>query len=538
MSSGGSVQQTLAQAVRNPVLLQAAHAMNTDRPDIAERLLKPFLQDDPFNIAAIRMLAELANRIGKPRDAESLLRRALDLAPEFSAARANLATLLYRSGRSSEALAALEWLKVERPEYAGNTLHAAVLNKLGDFEQALAIYKADLARHANQPHVWMAYGHTLKTVGRLDEGVAAYRRAISLKPDFGEAWWSLANLKTLRFSDEDVEAMRAALAGTAITPEDQFHLEFALGKAFEDRMDAETAFNYYTRANAHRRALGPYDVSLLRAEAEALTTLFTPEFFAARAQGGNPDPAPIFIIGMPRAGSTLVEQILASHSAVEAIDELPDIPRLFNTLGRTADERLNALAALTSDERTALGSEYLAQAGVQRRTDKPYFIDKLPNNWLYIGFIRLILPNARFIDVRRHPLSCGFSNFRQHYARGQLFSYDLSDFGHYYAAYVHYMKHIDGVLPAAVHWIIYERLVADSAAEIRALLTALDLPYEEGCLAFHTTQRAVRTPSSEQVRQPIFTQGTENWQAYDQWLGPLKAALGNVLEHYEARIVA
>ncbi len=522
------VQREIGDSIRDPQLMQAALALHRNQLDVAEPLLKAHLKQNPFNVAAMRMLAELAGRIARYPDAERLLRRALELAPSFTAARSNLAMLLYRTSRLGEALAELALVAQDTGEESGD-LRAAVLGRLGEFDEALALYEVILKQHSGQPGLWLSYGHVLKTVGRLEEGIAAYRRAIALTPRLGDAWWSLANLKTVRFSDEDVAAMEAALTTPDLGEEDRFHLEFALGKAFEDRGKAAKAFARYTDANRHRRALIHYDADAIHKASERAAETFGHGYFESRKGFGCPAQAPIFIIGMPRAGSTLVEQILASHSAVEAINELPDIPMLWNALG---SDPLMACLALNADEARKLGEEYLARVAVQRKTNRPHFIDKLPNNWRYVGFIKTILPNAKIIDARRHPLSCGFSNFKQHYARGQNFSYDLEDIGRYYADYARLISRLETVVPGGMHRVIYENMVANTEAEIRALLSALGLPFEEACLTFHKTERAVRTPSSEQVRSAIFRTGTENWQAYEEWLGPLKAALGDVLTRY------
>lgn len=511
-------------------LMAAAHALRQGRLGNAEHMLKTRLRADPFDVLAIRMLAELAAQLGRVKDCEALLRRALALAPGFSAARVNLATVLYQTNRAGEALELLAALPFGDDDDNPN-LRAAVLNRLGEFEEALRLYEATLERGGQggpgEARTWLSYGHVLKTVGRLADGVTAYRRAISLVPGFGEAWWSLANLKTVRFSRQDIDAMSAVLP--QVDGEDRFHLEFALGKAFEDEGDAEQAFTFYAQANAHRRALIDYDAAKPRLRAGRMRALFDPAFFAVREGWGCRDAAPIFVVGMPRSGSTLIEQILASHSEVEAITELPDIPELWGTLG---EDPFTALATLDAEGVRALGAQYLARVLPQRQTTRPRFIDKLPNNWMFAGFIRLILPRATIIDARRHPLSCGWANFRQHFARGQHFSYDLADTGHYYADCVATMDHFREVLPASVHRVVYEDMVADAEQTIRALLAACNLEFEPGCLAFHETERPVRTPSSEQVRSPIFTRGTENWQPFDAMLGPLREALGPTLAHY------
>ena len=514
--------------LNDPRLMQAALALYDNRLSEAEPLLRAHLKADPFDVFAIRMLAELAGRIGRYKDAESLLRRALELAPGFGSARANLATCLYRQNRSVEAIAELDRVMIEDPENIGHSnLKAAALGKIGGFDEAIDLYDEVLKAAPNQPKVWMSYGHVLKTVGRLDEGIAAYRRAIELAPSLGEVWWSLANLKTVRFTDADVATMHAALTREDLSAEDRFHLEFALGKAFEDARDFGESFQHYAAGNALRRQALAYDPAETTRMVDRTIAVATPAVLAKSSGFGCPDAAPIFVIGMPRAGSTLIEQILSSHSLVEGTSELPDIPMLARSKAYP-----ESMAGLTPDDRLALGRQYLERTRVQRRTDKPYFIDKLPNNWAHVAFINLILPNATIIDARRHPMSCCFSNFKQHFARGQGFSYALDDMGRYYADYVRLMAHVDRVLPGRVHRVIYEQMVDDSEAEIRALLDACGLPFEEACLRFHETERAVRTPSSEQVRRPIFRDGVEGWQGFAPWLGPLEASLGNVLSAY------
>jgi tetratricopeptide (TPR) repeat protein len=512
----------------HPRLIEAAMALHDNRLDVAERLLKPHLKEDPFDAKAIRMLAELAWRIGRLHDAEHLLRRAVEIAPNFTAARAQLALVLGRMGRPAEALPLLDQLFEEDGEDIGHlNLKAATVARLGDFDEAIQVYEAVLARAPEQPKVWLSYGHMLKTVGRQADGIDAYRKAIEQKSDLGEAWFSLANLKTVKFNEADIAAMRAALARPELSDEDRFHLDFALGKAMHDAGKSDEAFAHFSAGNALRLKRQPYDRDDISDAVDKAIKIFTKEAFAERP-GGCDAPDPIFIVGMPRAGSTLVEQILSSHSLVEGTSELSDLPALARRGGGYPGSALK----LSKAERGELGEEYLKRVSVQRRTDKPYFIDKLPNNWLYVPFIQLVLPNARVIDARRHPLGCCFSNFRQHFARGQAFAYDLTDLGRYYSDYVRLMAHIDTVLPGKVHRVIYERMVDDTETEIRALLDYLGLEFEPACLAFHQTERAVRTASSEQVRQPIYRDATEEWQRYEPHLGPLKEALGEVLEAY------
>jgi tetratricopeptide (TPR) repeat protein len=512
----------------HPRLIEAAMALNENRLEIAERILKPHLKEDPFDPRAVRMLAELAARIGRLRDAEGLLRRAVELAPGWTAAKANLATLLGRMGRPAEAMDLLEDILAAEPDDLGyRNLMAATLARLGDFEDGIKVYEGVLARAPKQPRVWVGYGNMLKTVGRLAEGMAAYRKAIAMRASLGEAWWSLANLKTVKFGDADIEAMAAALKAPGISDEDRIHLDFALGKAMHDARRTDEAFAHYSRANALRLKSHPHGARSVTMTVDKSIEAFTAGFFARR-QGGSSSADPIFVIGLPRSGSTLLEQIFSSHSQVEGTTELPDIPALARKLGDYPEDAL----ALDSNALSRLGEEYLKRASVQRRTDRPFFVDKLPNNWLFVPFIQLILPKAKIIDARRHPLSCCFSNFRQHFARGQDFTYDLQSLGHYYSDYVRLMAHVDAVLPGRVHRVIYERMVHDTEREIRALLDYCGLAFEPQVLEFYKTERAVRTPSSEQVRRPIYREATEEWRAYEPHLGPLKSALGPVLDAY------
>lgn len=512
----------------HPRLIEAALALNENKLEVAERILKPHLKEDPFDAAAIRMLAELAARIGRLRDSEHLLRRAVELRPSWTAAKANLAMLLGRMGRPAEAIELLNDVFVEEPEDIGHwNLKAATLARLGDFDESIRMYEGVLERAPNQPGVWVSYGHMLKTIARLEDGIAAYRKAIAMRPTLGEAWWSLANLKTVKFDEADIAAMQAALEAPGLSEPDRYHLDFALGKALHDARRHDEAFAHYAAGNALRLKSHPYRPGTISNLVDRCIKTFTPEAIDARS-GGCEAPDPIFIVSLPRSGSTLLEQILSSHSLVEGTAELQDIPALARKLGRYPEGVLE----LDADQRRELGEEYLNRASVQRRTDRPFFVDKLPNNWLYVAFIQMILPNAKIIDARRHPLGCCFSNFRQHFARGQEFTYDLEYLGAYYSDYVRLMAHVDRVLPGKVHRVIYERMVDDTENEVRRLLAYCALEFEPACLEFYKTERAVRTPSSEQVRRPIYRDATEEWRPYEKYLGPLKEALGPMLDAY------
>lgn len=515
--------------LRNPRLLEAALALHDNRLSDAEPLLKAHLKADPLDVAAIRMLAELAARIGRLRDSENLLRRALEIAPEFGAARANLATILYRQNRTVEALAELEHLITEDPANGGaGNLKAAALTRVGEFDEAIALYEAVLKQSPRQPKVWMSYGHALKTVGRTQDGIAAYRKALELAPHLGEVWWSLANLKVVKFSEADVAAMQKVLIGPPISDADRYHIDFALGKALEDARDYEASFRHYSAGNALRRTSDTYSADDTTAFVDDCIATFTPQFFAERRGSGDLSRDPIFVLGMPRAGSTLIEQILSSHSQIEGTQELPDIPMLARR-GAGYPQRLTGLEPEKFEQ---LGAEYLSRTRIQRKTERPMFIDKLPNNWTHTGFIHLVLPNATIIDARRHPMACGFSNFKQHFARGQNFTYSLEDMGRYYRDYVRLMAHFDAVLPSRVHRVIHENLIEDTEGEIRALIAACGLEFEDATLRFFDNDRAVRTPSSEQVRRPVNRDGTDVWKGFEPWLVPLKNALGDVLEAY------
>jgi tetratricopeptide (TPR) repeat protein len=527
-------------STRDPRLLEPALALCEGRIPAAEALLRSHLRRFPTDVAALRMLAEVAARIGRYQDAEHLLSQALQLAPGFTAARHNYAVVLHRNNQPAAALVQINTLLASEPRSpAFRNLKAAVLARVGDYAEALEIYRTLVAEYPRQARIWLSYGHTLKTAGQQAESVAAYRKSLELAPELGEAYWSLANLKTFEFTTADMTAMRAQLERAAPTDEDRLHFHFALGKALEDRDDYAASFEHYVAGNALRKNTVPYSPTDVADQVDRSITIFTREFLEARRDTGSRAPDPIFIVGLPRAGSTLVEQILASHSAIEGTMELPDVIGIVKALsGRTRRSEVSrypeVLDTLAPAALQALGEQYLRQTRIQRKTDAPFFIDKMPNNWAHVGLIHLMLPNAKIIDARRHPLSCCFSGFKQHFARGQRFTYALDDIGRYYADYVRLMDHFDEVLPGRVHRVIYERMVDDTEAEVRRLLEYCGVPFEDACLRFYENERAVRTASSEQVRKPIFRDAVDQWRHYEPWLEPLKAALGPVLEAYPA----
>jgi tetratricopeptide (TPR) repeat protein len=528
---------------RDPRLLRPAAALRKNDLIEAEALLGAHVRDYPTDVAALRMLAETVARMGRYPEAETLLVRCLELAPSFAEARAHYATVLERCNRPVDALQQIDRLLAAEPRHPHyRSLKSAALVGIGEYQQAYDLCAELLAEYPAHDRTWLNYGIVLKTTGRYDEAIRAYRKSLELAPRQGEAWWSLANLKTFRFSPADIVAMQRGLEHAQSTDDDRLHLHFALGKAFEDATQYELSFRHYAEGNRLARQLRRYSAQHHARFAARTKAMYTGEFLRQRAAAGCPAPDPIFIVGLPRAGSTLVEQILASHSMVEATMELVDIMSLAHGLGRFDDSTTKdalalypeVLATLAPERFRQLGEEYLARTRVHRKTAAPFFIDKLPNNFLHLGLIILALPNAKIIDVRRHPLGCCFSVFKQHFSRGQAFSYSLEDIGRFYRHYVELMAHFDQLLPGRIYRVHYEALVENTETEIRALLDHCQLPFEENCLRFYENRRAVQTASSEQVRRPIFREGLEQWRHYEPWLDPLKAALGPVLEAYPA----
>jgi tetratricopeptide (TPR) repeat protein len=527
-------------STQDPRLLVAALALVEGRIAQAEALLRAHLKQYPTDVAALRMLAEVAARLGRNMDAEVLLERCLELSPSFHPARHQYAIVLQRQNKAAAALREIDRLsKIDPHDTSYRNLRAVVLVKIGEYRESIEIYSAVLKEHPDNPKIWLSYGHALATAGRERDSIAAYRKSIELQPQLGEAYWSLANLKTFRFTDDDARAMREQLARAELPAEDRIHFDFALGKALEDARDYGPSFESYARGNALRRSQSKYQADETSAYIRRAKALFTHEFFASRAGFGARHADPIFVVGLPRAGSTLIEQILASHSSVEGTMELPDLILMVSGLAGKSKSAAESpypdvLGRLSEEASRDLGDHYLRETRIQRKTPKPFFIDKMPNNFLHIGLIALVLPRAKIIDARRHPMACCFSAFKQHFADGQRFSYALEDIGRYYRDYVELMDHFDRVIPGKVHRIFYENMIEDTEAEVRRLLEYCGLPFESTCLRFYENDRPVRTPSAQQVRQPIYREGIEHWRHYEQWLQPLKGALGDVLEAYPA----
>ncbi|HET6565096.1 MAG TPA: sulfotransferase, partial [Xanthomonadales bacterium] len=502
-----------------------------------EKIVREFARQHPDDVNGLRMLADIGMKMSRFDDARILLQRCLQLAPDFHLARHNYAVVLTRQNRLEEANEQVDRLLVTDPRNANfQLLKGAILVQQGDHLPALEIYQKVLKTYPNQPRAQMNFGHTLKTVGRVEESIEAYHRCIEMNPAIGEAYWSLANLKTYRFSDAEIELMLQQVTEEGGDPDDQSHLAFALGKAYEDKGEFEQSFRWYLRGNEIRKIHHRHNIKINVFNTARQIKTLSAEFFAERQGWGCPEPDPIFIVGLPRSGSTLLEQILASHSQVEGTAELMDIIQTSRRLAEKSRENPagkypEVLASLTEQQCRELGERYLETTRVQR-SDYPFFIDKMPNNFQHVGLIHLILPNAKIIDARRHPMACCFSGFKQLFAKGQTYTYDLKGMGQFYRDYIILMDHWDRVLPGRVWRVQYEEMVEHTDEQIRRLLEYCQLPFEEQCLRFWETERAVRTPSAEQVRQPIYRGGLEQWRNFEPYLEPLKEALGPVLQRY------
>lgn len=512
-------------------LLAVASMIYEGRLQPAEELCRRYLRAHPTDVEAMRLLADIGTRLHVYDDAEFLLESALEFEPDYALARLDYVGVLHKRQKFAAAHAQASRLHALDP---GNPLFQnALANEsaaTGRYDEALAIYDTLIASGAAAAGTHLTRGHALKTIGRQEEAVAAYRAAYAAQPDFGDAYWSLANLKTYRFTEEEMRAMAAEVEAPGTAPDDRAHLHFALGKAHEDRGDHAAAFSHYDAGNRLRREQSRYDADAMDREMAAQIRFFTPDVIARMAGTGDPSDAPIFIVGLPRAGSTLVEQILASHSRVEGTLELPNIMGLAHRLNgrRRADEGEiypDCLTELSRDDLARFGREFLEETQIHR-TGRPHFTDKMPNNFRHIGLIHLILPNARIIDARRDPMDCCFSGFKQLFAEGQEFTYGLEEVGRYYRGYERLMAHWDAVLPGKVLRVQYEDMIDDLEGQVRRILDHCGLAFEPSCLDFHKTRRSVRTASSEQVRQPIYRTGMAQWRPFEPWLDPLKRALG------------
>jgi len=498
----------------------------------AERVVRQFLQTHGDHIEAMRLLAQIGMKLDVLDDAEFLLESVLVFDPDYHLARYDYVGVLLRLHKHAKALEEIATLlKVEPQNRAYRICYANVCVGLGNHEEGLRVFRELSAEAPLQADLHLSIAHALKTLGKQQQSIESYRAAAAVKPSFGDAYWSLANLKTYRFTDEEIARMRAQEAAPATKLVDRYHLCFALGKAFEDSAQYAESFRYYERGNALKKSESRYRPGPVERNARLQAAVCTREFFTARQGVGCDRTDPIFIVGLPRAGSTLIEQILASHSKVEGTMELADIPRLVQHLqGRDPDDSKprypGVLADLSADQLKRFGEKYIADTQVYR-SGKRFFIDKNPNNFRHIGLIHLMLPNAKIIDARREPMACCFSNFKQLFAAGQEFTYSLEDIGRYYRSYVELMAHWERILPGKILRVQHEDVVEDLEGDVRRILDFCGLEYEPQCVEFYKTERSVRTASSEQVRQPIFREGLDQWRNFEPFLGPLKAALGS-----------
>lgn len=525
-------------SARSEPLLEAAEAMRDKQVERAEHLLRSYLATDPDDPQALRMLAEIAAVCGHGHDAEHLLRKALDGAPGFIPLYINLATLLQDLERTDEAVALLDQVLTQQPDNRMVlSFRAGILAGAGRTSEALVTQERLLACAPDMAIAWTNYADMLKALGRIGEAISAYGRSLELDPTSGFAWWGLASLRTTKLDQRDIAAMQSALKVAS----DDFNgvqLHFALGKALGDQDRFEESFNEYAIANHIRGTLIPYDARSIEDTVRESQVVFTRKFLQQRVGQGCMAQDPIFIVGLPRSGSTLVEQILASHPLIEGCGELFEVERLARGLGQPLEMQSSwpqAIAGLSADEFRALGETYLNLIRTKRKTERPFFTDKMPFNWPYVGLIHLILPKAKIIDVRRQPMGCCFSNFSMYFSRRTNFASSLEDLCHYYRAYVRTMGHFDHVLPSRIHRVLYEDLVEDLEGEVRKLLDFIGLPFDEACLRFYENSRAIHTPSAQQVRRPVNREGLENWRNYERWLGPLKEALEPVPDVYPDR---
>lgn len=513
--------------VRDPKLRPAAVALYSGRLTGAEALLAQILASDADNVTAHSLMGETLTRLGRSAQAGAAFERALELDPDDDEIRLRLARSLALQGRPAEALPHLERLLATDPTNPGyRSLMATVVGKTGDFDGSVAIYEDLVASHERNATTWLHYGHALRVVGRGEDAARAYRRATTLDPALTDGYLGFANLKVAAFTADEVAAMRKLVERPDLPAADRERLAFALGEALEDAGDFGGAFASYAEGAATVRAQLGYNPDAFAALVQRSIAVFDEAFFAERAGFGAAARDPIFIIGLPRSGSTLVEQILASHPQVEATFELPVIGLTAWHMGGYPESARETSA----DKAKALGESYLYETEPLRTLGRPFFIDKMPNNFQFVGLIQLILPNAKIVDVRRHPMAACFSSFKQKFAEGAAFSYGLTDLGLFYRGYLALMGHYNRVLPGKVHRVIYEDLVSDTEREVRRLLDHLGLEFDPACLEFHETQRPIRTVSSEQVRRPIYREGLDQWRNFEPWLQPLKDALGPALE--------
>lgn len=519
--------------IRSARLRQIAVGLRKDDLKDAEEQLRIYLSRRPADADALSLMAQVAIYSGRHGEAMSLLQRSLELASDFALARFTYAELLFKLSKFEAALVELNrLLQSDERNPLFLQMKAVILRITGDHEQSIAIFERLATENPDQPEFWIGFGHGLRTMGFADRSIGAYRRAIRCRPSSGLAYWSIANMKTACLGYDDIAAIQELLTQEDIPSGDRIALEFSLGKAHEDFNDFERAYEHFAKANASLRLRASYNSDRLKSRVADNKSLFTRAFFESRQDAGCKAADPIFVVGQPRSGSTLIEQILSSHSAIEGTAELPYIQVLVGHLEEPLDKGasyLNVLAKLEPGAFAALGEEYLESARPHRRLGLPFFIDKRPANFWHVGLIQLILPNAKIIDARRNPAACLTSMFKQYFNKPRP---HLTELGRSYRDYVALMAHFESILPGKIHRVIYEDLVLDSEVEMRKLFEYLGLPFEENCLRYHETKRTILTSSSEQVRKPISGDAVDHWRNYEPWLGPLIKQLGSAFTSY------
>ena len=520
-----------------PELVTVTSLIHENKLYRAEKLCRDFLQKTPHHIEAMRLLATLGMRLFVYDDAEFLLESCIELQPDYWLARLDYVKVLHKRQKFEKAL---QQAIILRERFPGNHVFDLTFANqsvaIGHFDEALQVYDKVIASHPDFEQTFVSRGHALKTIGRIDDGIESYRAAYRAREDYGDAYWSLANLKTYRFTDDEISQLRAQIERPDTPADDRFHLCFALGKALEDREQYEESFTCYEQGNALRKSGLRYDPERLELAMQRQSGFCTEALFQDKAGFGGDYRDPIFVVGLPRAGSTLLEQILASHSQIDGTMELPNIIATAHRLNgrRLVTEEAKypkILGDLKAEHYQKLADAYIDDTAIYRK-GAPRFVDKMPNNFMHIGLIHLMFPNARVIDARRHPMACCFSGFKQLFADGQEFTYGLEEIARYYKAYVSLMTHWDKVLPGKVLRVHYEHVVRDADSEVRRILDFLGLPFEDSCLNFHQTARSIRTPSSEQVRQPIYTGALEQWRNFEPYLDVLKTRLVSEIDNY------
>ena len=529
-------ERSFALSPERRLMALAAEHHKEGRFEEAERLYRRVLRQRPRNVDAMRLLASIALKAGHADEAEQLLERAISIAPDFAMAHVDLGRLRKEQDRFVLALECFDRAIVLDPDNPHtHYLRGATLAPAALTHEAIEAYRACLALRPTHVGALLGLGHLLKAVGRYDDAVASYDACIQQRPDLGESYWSLANLKTYRFSDATVAEMERRVRGGSLAIQSEVNFLFALGKAHEDRGEFDRAWKYYQGGNSKQRSAIAYDPVQTEAMNDRLLRVFDGDFLKSRHGVGLTDPAPLFILGLPRSGSTLLEQILASHSQVEGTSELPYVSQVASWLNRNRADGINypeALRELAPTNFRSLGEDYLGFARAHRRTGAPRFIDKMPNNFPHVGLLALILPEAKIIDARRHPLDACLSCYRQLFAKGQNFTYDLTEIGEYYLQYQRMMDHWAEVLPGKVLTVQYEEVVADFPNQVRRLLEFCELPWDDACLRFYESDRSVRTPSSEQVRQPIYDRSVGHWRNYASHLDELLTVIDPIRDLY------